>query len=253
MLNRPIIGIFCDVKDIGLFPFHAVGDKYVRAVQQAVGDVVLLPAQADTNSLMRVIESVDGLFLPGSLSNVEPRHYGGTPSRNGTLHDQHRDATTLPLIPEVVKKGVPLFGICRGFQEMNVAFGGELYQHVQEEEGMLDHREPEVGDVPTLYKDTHEVALLDGSYLSSLLGVNKIMVNSLHQQGVKRLADGLVAEAIAPDHLIEAFRVKDAATFAYGVQWHPEWLFNEKPASIALFKAFREACEARMNNRKAHN
>lgn len=253
MLNRPVIGVICDLKDIGLFPFHAVGDKYVRAVQEAVGDVVLLTAQADINSLMRVISSIDGLFLPGSLSNVEPRHYGGEPSQAGTLYDQHRDAATLPLIPQIVAKGIPIFGVCRGFQEMNVAFGGELYQHVQEVSGMLDHREPDFGDIPTLYKDTHTVTLLEGSYLSALLGNHEIMVNSLHQQGIKRLADGLIAEAKAPDGLIEAFRVRDAATFAYGVQWHPEWLFNEKPASIALFKAFKEACEARMSSRLPHN
>lgn len=252
MLTRPVIGIFCDVKDIGLFPFHVVGEKYVRAVQQVVGDVVLLPAHANNDSLLRLIKGMDGLLLPGSLSNIEPHHYGDTPTEEGMLHDQHRDATTLPFIPQLVKKGIPLFGICRGFQEINVAFGGKLFQHVQEEVGMLDHRESKSAHVATLYQDAHTVALVAGGLLSTRLCVNEIMVNSLHQQGVKCLAAGLIAEAIAPDGLVEAFRVENAPTFAYGVQWHPEWLFNENPASVVLFQAFKEACEVRMSHRLTH-
>ena len=144
---QAIIGIPCDIKMVGLLPFHAVGEKYIAAAAGGAGGVpVLLPALGDKTALREVLELVDGVLLPGSPSNVEPHHYGGAPSRAGTMHDPMRDATTLPLIQQVLEQGIPLLGICRGFQEINVAMGGELYQHVQEEEGRRDHREP---DTPT--------------------------------------------------------------------------------------------------------
>ncbi|WP_434778220.1 gamma-glutamyl-gamma-aminobutyrate hydrolase family protein [Neisseria sp. Ec49-e6-T10] len=250
MSKRPVIGIPCDVRRIGLFNFHAVADKYIHAVQQSVGDVVLLPSLGSLDTLKRLMQNIDGVFLTGSPSNVEPEHYLGVQSREGTWHDPLRDATTLPLIPFLIEQGMPLFGVCRGFQEMNVALGGSLHQHVQEIDGMMDHRDADVDDVSINYQDVHEVFLPSDSLLYSWLKTERIMVNSLHQQGIKDLASGLAIEAKAPDGLIEAFRVTAAKTFAYAVQWHPEWLFNEKPASIALFKAFKEACEARMCSRQ---
>ena len=139
---------------------------------------------------------------------------------------------------------MPLFGVCRGFQEMNVALGGTLYQKVQEVPGMMDHREPsDTIDSNILYADAHTISLAEDSLLKQWMGgATETMVNSLHQQGIKDLALGLTAEAHAPDGLIEAFRVNHAKTFAYAVQWHPEWLYTEKAASIVLFKAFHDAC-----------
>ncbi len=245
MSTRPLIGIPADIKMHGQWPFHSVGDKYVRAVQSAVGDVLILPALGDQAKLARLLPLLDGLFLTGSLSNVEPHHYGEPPAREGTLHDPDRDATTLPLIQTVVNMGMPLFGVCRGFQEINVAFGGTLHQHIQELPGKMDHREPPEGDIPTLYADAHEVALQPDSLLKQWLGgEERITVNSLHQQGVKDLGRGLSIEGLAPDGIVEAFRINEARHFGYAVQWHPEWLFDQKAPSIALFKAFREACEA---------
>ncbi|MCP2039595.1 putative glutamine amidotransferase [Neisseria sp. HSC-16F19] len=244
MSKRPLIGIPADIKNHGLWPFHSVGDKYVRAVQSAVGDVLILPALGDQAKLARLLPILDGLFLTGSLSNVEPHHYGEPPAREGTLHDPHRDATTLPLIKTVVEMGMPLFGVCRGFQEINVAFGGTLHQHIQELPGKMDHREPPEGDIPTLYADAHEAYLQPGSLLQNWMGgADTITINSLHQQGVKDLGQGLTVEALAPDGIIEAFRINDARHFGYAVQWHPEWMFDEKAPSVALFKAFKEACE----------
>lgn len=244
-MTRPVIGIPADIKYQGQWPFHSVGDKYVRAVQTAVGDVILLPALGDQAALQRLLPHIDGLFFTGSLSNVEPARYGEPPSREGTLHDPERDATTLPLIQTAVQMGLPIFGVCRGFQEINVAFGGTLHQHIQEIEGKLDHREPPEGDIPTLYADAHEASLQDGSLLKQWLnGAESITINSLHQQGVKDLGQGLTVEALAPDGIIEAFRIDAARHFGYAVQWHPEWQFDQKPASIALFAAFRQACEA---------
>ncbi len=245
MTYRPIIGVPCDIKTIGHMPFHAVGDKYIQAIHHAVGDVVLLPALADQNTIERLLPILDGICLTGSLSNVEPKHYQGTASREGTLHDPARDGTTLPLIQKILAMGMPFLGICRGFQETNVALGGSLHQHVQELPNMLDHREPDIADksdMETLFADAHSVTAAENSLLSQWLPETTFQVNSLHQQGVDRLAESLSVEAVAPDGLIEAFRVTAAKQFAYAVQWHPEWKFDEKPASIAIYQAFHQAC-----------
>ncbi len=244
MSFRPIIGVPCDIKTVQHQPFHAVGDKYIQALHHSVGDVVLLPAFADQDAIERLLPILDGICLTGSLSNVEPHHYQGISSREGTLHDPSRDGTTLPLIQKVLDMGMPLLGICRGFQEINVAMGGTLHQHVQEIPGMLDHREPESEehDMHVYYADAHPVTATEDSLLLTWLPEASFPVNSLHQQGVERLGEGLIVEAHAPDGLVEAFRVKDAKHFAYAVQWHPEWAYNKKPASIAMYKAFHDAC-----------
>lgn len=249
MQKRPVIGIPCDVKPVGAMPFHCVGDKYIHAVQSTVGDVVLLPALGQQAVIERILPLLDGVFLSGSLSNVAPEYYHGDPSRPGTLHDTLRDQTTLPLIRKMVSMGMPLLGVCRGFQEMNVAFGGTLHQHVQELPGMLDHREPESDSMATMYQDAHDVHFAADSWLQAWLGKDRTRVNSLHQQGIKDLAPGLMVEATAPDGLIEAVRVQEAVRFAYGVQWHPEWLFDEKEASVAIFQAFKAACEDYRQNK----
>lgn len=194
---------------------------------------------------------MDGVLLTGSYSNIEPHHYSGAASEEGTLHDPQRDATTLPLIRAAVGRGVPLLGICRGFQEMNVAFGGSLHQAVHQVDGRMDHREPDYEGMEAQYASAHRVQLAPGGMLSAILGgVAEIAVNSLHAQGVDRLGKGLVVEARAPDGLVEAFRVEGAAGFAVAVQWHPEWRVSENPQSMALFKAFGDACRAYSAERK---
>lgn len=247
---QPIIGIPCDVKQIGLFPFHAVGEKYITAAVGGAGGVaILIPSLGDASQLRAIVDLVDGILLPGSPSNVEPHHYQGEPSREGTLHDTARDATTLPLIDMLVKEGVPLLGICRGFQEINVVMGGELHQHVQEVPGLNDHREPDTQDLDHMYGPAHPVRLAAGSWLQGWLGCDSVQVNSIHQQGIKRLADGLVAEALAEDGLVEAYRFDKAPGFAYAVQWHPEWKYWDNKASQAIFKAFGDACRERRMRR----
>lgn len=248
---QAIIGIPCDIKMVGPLPFHAAGEKYIAAAAGGAGGVpVLLPALGDKTALKDVLELVDGVLLPGSLSNVEPHRYGGSPSRPGTMHDPMRDATTLPLIQQVLEQGIPLLGICRGFQEINVAMGGELYQHVQEEEGKRDHREPDTPDVDAMYALSHWVRFAEGSLLRQWTGQDSAMVNSLHQQGIKRLSDRLICEAVADDGLVEAYRVRDAKGFAFAAQWHPEWKYWENPLSMAIFKAFGDACRQRRNQRQ---
>jgi len=188
-------------------------------------------------------------MLTGSPSNVEPHRYGGPASAEGTLHDAERDATTLPLIRAAIDMGVPLLGICRGFQELNVAFGGTLHQRVHEVPGMRDHREDKTAPVEVQYAKAHPVRLAPDGLLARIAGTDELRVNSVHGQGIDRLAPGLSVEATAPDGLVEAVRVDGAGAFALAVQWHPEWRFWEDSASAALFAAFGDAARARAERR----
>jgi putative glutamine amidotransferase len=242
MKQRPVIGIPADRRMIGPHPFHAVGEKYIAAVVQAADCLpLLIPVLETPLDVTEILARVDGIFFPGSPSNVEPANYAGPASVPGTLHDPHRDLTTLSLIPRAVASGVPVFGVCRGFQEMNVALGGTLHQRVQEVAGFVDHRENKSAVLEEQYAPAHEVLLEPGSLLRKLAGTDRIAVNSLHAQGVDRLAPGLSVEARAPDGLIEAFRVTGAASFALAVQWHPEWQVMSNPFSQALFAEFGKA------------
>lgn len=245
-LRRPVIGIPADRRVIGAHPFHVVGEKYIRAVADAAGAIPLLvPVLGEQLDLDALLAHVDGLLLTGSPSNVEPRHYEGGPSEPGTLHDPERDATTLPLVARALAAGVPVLGICRGFQEMNVALGGTLEQKLHEVDGYADHREDPSQPLEVQYGPVHEVILEPGGLLHALAGADRVRVNSLHAQGVRRLAPGLAVEARAPDGVIEAFRVQEAPRFAVAVQWHPEWQVMSNSFSRALFAAFGAASRER--------
>jgi putative glutamine amidotransferase len=216
---------------------------------------LLIPSLGEELRLDELLQRLDGILFTGSVSNVEPHHYDGTPSAPGTLHDPERDATTLPLIRKAVRAGVPVLGVCRGFQEMNVAFGGTLHQKVHEVPGFSDHREDTTQPLDVQYGPAHEVILEQGSLLLDMAGgsSDRIQVNSLHSQGIARLGPTLVVEArSATDGLIEAFRVRDAEHFAVAVQWHPEWKVMSNPFSRALFAAFgaasREWAEAKASS-----
>ena len=231
---------------VGAHPFHMVGEKYARAVLDAAGAApLLIPSLADELGFDELLQRLDGLLFTGSPSNVEPHLYEGAPSAPGTLHDPARDATTLPLIRKAVRAGVPVFGICRGFQEMNVAFGGTLHQRLHEVPGHLDHRDDETQPLEVQYGPAHDVTLEPGGVLRALAASGRIQVNSLHNQGIDRLGAELAVEARAPDGVIEAFRVRDAQRFALAVQWHPEWKVMSNPFSRALFAAFGQASRER--------
>jgi putative glutamine amidotransferase len=248
---RPLIGIPADRRTVGLHPFHMVGEKYARAVLDAADALPLaIPALAEELRLDDLLGRLDGILFTGSPSNVEPHHYAGTPSAPGTLHDPARDATTLPLIRKAVQAGIPVLGICRGFQEMNVAFGGTLHQKVHEVEGYSDHRDDESQPLEVQYGPAHDVILEPGGLLLSMADNDRLRVNSLHSQGIARLGAGLVVEARATDGLIEAFRVADATRFAVAVQWHPEWQAMSNPFSRALFAAFGSASRERAQAKK---
>ncbi len=241
----PLVGIPACVRTIHDRPFHAAADRYAQAVVDAAGCVpVVIPSIGTKMDFAALLDRLDGILLSGSPSNVEPRQYSGPPSLDGTLHDPERDATTLPLIREAVGRDLPVLAICRGIQELNVALGGTLHQRVHEMPGRLNHRSPR-GPMPTdaRYGPAHSVVLAPDGLLFRLAGIAEIMVNSLHSQGVDRLAPGLCVEATAPDGQIEAIR-HCTARFVVGVQWHPEYKALENPFSRALFSAFAEACHA---------
>src|SRR5580692_8165158 len=245
MSRLPLIGIPADRRLYGKHYFHMVGEKYIEAVALGAKAMpVLVPALGPDIDLPSLLDACDGLLLTGSPSNVEPHHYGGPASEPGTLHDPNRDATTLPLIPRAVAAGLPVLAICRGFQEMNVAYGGTLHQRLHEVPGYLDHREDESTPLDVQYGPAHEVLLEPGGQLRKIAGRDRLRVNSLHWQGVAKLGDDLAVEARAPDGVIEAFRVDSAPNFALSVQWHPEWQFATNPFSRALFAAFGKACLA---------
>ncbi|NIM28372.1 MAG: gamma-glutamyl-gamma-aminobutyrate hydrolase family protein [Gammaproteobacteria bacterium] len=252
--SKPVIGIPACRKRIEPHMFHAVGEKYVAAVATAAGGLpLLIPALGGRLALAELLGMLDGLLITGSPSNVEPHHYGGEPSEQGTLHDPHRDATTLPLIRAAIDAGLPVFAICRGFQEMNVAFGGSLHQKIHVVPGRMDHREDSAQAIDLQYAPVHEVQLADGGMLHRLLGTRVIEVNSLHAQGIDRLGEGLVIEATASDGTLEALRVADARSFALAVQWHPEWQVMKNPHSLALFEAFGDACRAHARETRSHD
>jgi putative glutamine amidotransferase len=248
--HKPLIGIPADRRMLGPHPFHCVGEKYIAAVAEAAAAIPVLIPSLGERDLAALLSQLDGILLTGSPSNVEPRRYQGPASDPDTLHDPHRDDTTLPMIPLAVAAGLPLFAVCRGFQEMNVAYGGTLWQKVQEVPGMQDHREDKEQPLAVQYAPAHEVDLVRGGVLHTLAGQDRVAVNSLHSQGVQTLGRDLEVEARAADGLVEAFRVRNAPGFALAVQWHPEWQVQDNPFSHALFAAFGDAARARINARK---
>lgn len=251
MRGKPIIGIPADRRLLGHHYFHCVGEKYIAAVVDGADALALvLPSLGRAEQLQQALASVDGILLTGSPSNVEPHHYQGPPSDAGTLHDSQRDATTLPLIPLAIRAGLPLLAVCRGFQEMNVAYGGSLWQKLHEVEGFGNHREDTQAALDEQYGPAHEVELMPDGVLRRLAGTASLKVNSLHSQGVQRLGEGLRVEARARDGVIEAFSVVDAPAFAVAVQWHPEWKFHDNPFSRALFAAFGQAARERASRHR---
>lgn len=251
----PLIGVnACSQHLPGSHPSFVVGEKYVQALAQGAGGIpLIIPALGERLPMAQLMAQLDGVLLTGSPSNIEPHHYQGEPSAPGTHHDAQRDATTLPLVRAALDAGVPLLGICRGFQELNVALGGSLYQKVHESGRFKDHREDKAAPFAHQYGvQGHSVRIVPGGLLAKIWDSSEpVRVNSLHEQGVKALAPGLMVEAVAEDGLVEAFSVKDARSFALGVQWHPEWQWHASPPEQefpfyrALLKAFGEACMAR--------
>jgi len=250
--KKPVVLLAADNRQIDGQRFHAAGDKYVAAVADVADAVpLLLPSLGEEMELDTLLDLADGILLPGAVSNVHPHHFDESVLDPSLPLDPERDGMTLRLINAAVSAGIPLMGICRGFQEINVAFGGRLHQAVHDVEGYADHRESDAPSMDVKYGQTHMVSTVAGGVLADITGLDEFKVNSLHGQGVARLGAGLVAEAYAPDGLVEALRIDNAKTFALAVQWHPEWDVLNTPAYLSIFRAFGAACRARAESRGA--
>ena len=251
MRPKPIIGIPADRRVLDPHPFHMVGEKYLKAITEAANAVpLIIPVLADDLAVDELVDQVDGVLLTGSPSDIEPHHYGHDDDDPDAMRDPHRDALTLPIARHALETGVPILALCRGFQELNVVLGGTLHQKVHEIEDYHYHKENPEDPLDVQYGPSHPVRLVAGGLLSRLSGKEEVVVNSLHGQGVKELADGVTVEAVADDGLIEAFSVDRAPGFALAVQWHPEWKATENEFSSAIFEAFGDACRERARKRQ---
>ena len=232
-------------------PHLVLEEKCARVIIDSVQAQPVLFPLAGSAQIASLIGLVDGVFLTGSPSNVHPSHFGQGVANPALPLDPQRDGLTLAVVRACLDQAVPLLGVCRGFQEINVALGGSLHQAVHAVPGKRDHREPEGTSLEVQYGPAHAVRLRPGSEFALWAGGERAMVNSLHGQGVDRLARGLQVEAQSDDGLVEAFTVQGARSFACAVQWHPEWRSTDNPFYAALFKAFGEACRARQQQRLA--
>jgi putative glutamine amidotransferase len=222
------------------------GDKYITAVRDGAGALpLLIPVLADPIPPEQLLAAADGFLFTGSPSNVAPAHYAGQSPREGVLLDQNRDATNLPLLRAAIAAGAPVLCICRGFQELNVAFGGSLAQHLHEVPGRSDHRENPGAELEAQYGPAHDVHVSESGLLARLVSTRRFAVNSLHSQGIDRLAPALHADATAPDGTIEAVSMPGAKGFLLGLQWHPEWRWRENATSRTILSAFGDAVRER--------
>ncbi|WP_422373055.1 gamma-glutamyl-gamma-aminobutyrate hydrolase family protein [Hoeflea sp.] len=248
---KPVIGVVGNTFRVeDRFTVQMAGQNNLEALADVTGTLPLIfagnPKITDIADLLAV---VDGILLTGARANVHPGNFGAQPDPRHEPYDENRDAVALPLIEACVEKGVPLFGICRGFQEMNVAGGGSLHPEIRELPGRMNHRMPrlESGEIhpdpEVVFADRHDVTLVPDGVFARLYGREVIRVNSLHGQGVLDLGDRIICEGVAEDGTIEAIRFKEAPGFALGVQWHAEYDPQRNPVNQVLFKAFGEAVE----------
>jgi putative glutamine amidotransferase len=214
---------------------------YLSAQSIATRPILAHDPRIKVMDLEALLDNLDGVVMTGAPSNVHPPHYGEEASADHEPYDHERDSTSLDLISRVIAKGMPLFCICRGFQELNVVLGGTLETELQRTSGRLDHRSRQAEDLDTKYGPAHPITITPGGMLARILGKSQTMVNTLHRQGIKKLASSLIMEACAPDGVIEAASVKGAASFALGTQWHPEYKAAQNADSVKLFTAFGDA------------
>ena len=247
--DKPVVLVPACNRLLGEHPFHIAGKKYIDAVRLA-GALPLIVPSAEPAEIDALLDLADGVLLTGSPSNVHPSHFGEDVLDPSLPLDPLRDGWTLPLIRRVVERGIPLFTICRGTQEANVALGGSLHQAVHAVDGHEDHRGgPDTAPAAEVYGPKHDVLVTPGGLMAAIVGQPRFQVNSVHGQAVNRLADGLRVEARAPDGVIEAFSIPQSPGFSLCVQWHPEWLAADNPVSMKLLKAFGEACRHRHHAR----
>jgi putative glutamine amidotransferase len=255
-MSRPVVGVIGNAYRVeNRFTTQMVGERNLRAVADVAGALPLMFAGVpDITDMGALLDTVDGIVLTGARANVHPTRFRTEPDPRHEPYDIHRDELALALSEACVARGIPLFGICRGLQEMNVAFGGSLHPEIRELPGRMNHRMPrlENGEIhpdPTVvFADRHEVTLKPDGVFARLLGCETIRVNSLHGQGILELGKRVIVEGVAEDGTIEAIRIADAPGFALGVQWHAEYDPQRNPINRKLFQAFGEALAARKRN-----
>jgi putative glutamine amidotransferase len=251
-MRRPVVGVIGNAYRIeDRFATQMVGERNLRAVAEVSGALPLMfAATPDITDIGALLDAVDGVVLTGARANVHPSRFGTEPDSRHEPYDIHRDDLALALSEACVARGIPLFGICRGFQEMNVAFGGSLHPEIRELPGRMNHRMPRLAsgeihpDPNVIFADRHDVALIPNGAFAKILGCENIRVNSLHGQGILEPGQRVVVEGVAEDGTIEAIRIAEAPSFALGVQWHAEYDPQRNPINRALFQAFGEALEA---------
>ena len=251
-MTRPVIGVIGNAYVVeSRYMTQLVGTNNLRAVAEVANALPLMFAGTPrVTDIADVLAAVDGVLLTGARANVHPSHFNTEPHARHEPYDEERDALALPLIAACIACGMPIFGICRGFQEMNVALGGSLHPEIRELPGRMNHRMPrlENGDIhpdpDVIFADRHDVSLVAGGVFARLLGQDRIRVNSLHGQGILDLGRQVVVEGVAEDGTIEAISVADAPGFALGAQWHAEHDPQVNPINRALFQAFGEAVAA---------
>tara|TARA_Y100001934_G_scaffold254533_1_gene320496 strand:+ start:53 stop:814 length:762 start_codon:yes stop_codon:yes gene_type:complete len=241
--NKPLVGIVCCRKEIERHPFHVVGEKYIKAIHE-YSDVtsVLIPSD-DLSSMKSILNRLDGFLLTGSLSNVHPDRYSDKINDSEMLIDPARDEYVFRAVKKIIDMELPILAICRGFQEMNVIFGGSLYQSLENESDFKGHDFDRNASIEDQYDISHSVSFEEGGYLNQLTGLLEAEVNSLHGQGVMELGQGLNIEALSHGGLVEAFTIRDAAGFNLSVQWHPEWKPEKSVVSRKIFEAFGTSCQ----------
>jgi putative glutamine amidotransferase len=248
-MRRPVVGVIGNAYRIeNRFATQMVGERNLRALAEVTGALPLMfAASPEITDVGALLDTVDGVLLTGARANVHPKHFRAEANPRHEPYDLRRDELALTLSEVCVARGIPLFGICRGFQEMNVAFGGSLHPEIRELPGRMNHRMPrlENGEIhpdPTVvFADRHDVRLIPDGAFAKLLGCETIRVNSLHGQGILEPGERVIVEGVAEDGTIEAIRIADAAGFALGVQWHAEYDPQRNPINRMLFQAFREA------------
>ena len=245
-MPRPIIGIISNSHLLhGHYPAHAGGRMNSEAVARVSGCLPLVvPACPHLVDVAELLDTVDGILLTGGRPNVHPEEYGEEETEAHGSFDRDRDALVLPLIRAAIERGQPIFGICRGFQEVNVAMGGSLYPEIRDLPGRMNHRMPPDGTLEEKFALRHEVTFTEGGKFHRLMGAKTVMTNTLHGQGIKRAGQRIVIDGLAPDGTPEAIYVEGAAGFTLSVQWHPEWDAANDPVSRPLFQAFGDAARA---------
>ena len=241
-MTKPLVLVTADVKAIDGFNWHAVISTYLQAVVKGSDAIpMILPSLGPDLDLDAALDQVDGVLATGARSNVNPQLYGEAPTEENGPYDPDRDATTLPLLKRALERGIPVFAICRGMQELNVALGGTLHTEIQAMTGRSDHRAPTSTDQDERFRIAHPVEVAPDGCLAKVLGTGPFEVNSLHRQAVGALGNGLVIEAQAEDGTIEAVSVKNSPGYVLATQWHPEYWVTTDGPSKRLFAAFGDA------------